>query len=44
MGYFRDELVAWVQTPQWFCDLTEGKVGRDIFANKIFFSFLLYLL
>jgi cellulose synthase (UDP-forming) len=33
MGYFKDELVAWVQTPQWFCDLTEGKDGRDIFAN-----------
>jgi len=33
MGYFKDELVAWVQTPQWFCDLTEGKDGRDVFAN-----------
>lgn len=25
MGYFRDDSVAWVQTPQWFCDLTEGQ-------------------
>lgn len=24
LGYFRDDSVAWVQTPQWFCDLTEG--------------------
>jgi len=33
LGYFKDESVAWVQTPQWFCDLTEGQTGRDIFAN-----------
>lgn len=25
MGYFRDSDVAWVQTPQWFCDLTQGE-------------------
>ena len=25
MGYFRDPDVAWVQTPQWFYDLPEGK-------------------
>jgi cellulose synthase (UDP-forming) len=25
MGYFRDPEVAWVQTPQWFYDLPEGK-------------------
>ncbi len=24
LGYFRDPDVAWVQTPQWFFDLTEG--------------------
>jgi len=24
LGYFRDDHVAWVQTPQWFCDLSEG--------------------
>ncbi|MDQ7083705.1 MAG: glycosyltransferase [Sulfurovum sp.] len=27
MGYFNDKDVAWVQTPQWFCDLTDGKEG-----------------
>jgi len=25
LGYFRDPKVAWVQTPQWFFDLPEGK-------------------
>lgn len=25
LGYFRDPNVAWVQTPQWFFDLPEGK-------------------
>ncbi len=25
MGYFKDSSVAWVQTPQWFCDLTQGE-------------------
>jgi len=25
LGYFRDPEVAWVQTPQWFFDLPEGK-------------------
>ncbi|MES2844213.1 MAG: cellulose synthase catalytic subunit [Pseudomonadota bacterium] len=25
MGYFRDPDVAWVQTPQWFFDLPEGR-------------------
>lgn len=25
LGYFRDDSVAWVQTPQWFCDLTTGE-------------------
>ena len=25
LGYFRDPSVAWVQTPQWFFDLPEGK-------------------
>ena len=36
MGYFRDRDVAWVQTPQWFCDLTED----DVFSNdpKMFFD------
>jgi len=46
MGYFRDDSVAWVQTPQWFCDITEGvpldvkwkaKAGRvgEIGANIV---------
>jgi cellulose synthase (UDP-forming) len=25
MGYFKDPDVAWVQTPQWFCDITKGE-------------------
>lgn len=25
LGYFRDEKMAWVQTPQWFYDLPEGE-------------------
>ncbi|MEM7056164.1 MAG: glycosyltransferase [Pseudomonadota bacterium] len=25
MGYFRDQDVAWVQTPQWFYDIPEGE-------------------
>lgn len=25
LGYFRDPLVAWVQTPQWFYDIPAGK-------------------
>jgi cellulose synthase (UDP-forming) len=24
LGYFRDPRVAWVQTPQWFCDVAPG--------------------
>jgi len=24
-GYFRDEKMAWVQSPQWFYDITDGK-------------------
>lgn len=45
LGYFRDPSVAWVQTPQWFFDLDEGRdlpgplqwlfgpVGRDPLGN-----------
>ena len=29
LGYFRDPNVAWVQTPQWFYDLPEGKCLPD---------------
>lgn len=28
LGYFRDPDVAWVQTPQWFFDLPEGRIWR----------------
>ena len=34
LGYFRDPDVAWVQTPQWFFDLPEGKRLPDKLANK----------
>ncbi len=33
LGYFRDSNVAWVQTPQWFFDLPEGK-PLDEFLNQ----------
>ncbi|CAA6811954.1 MAG: Cellulose synthase (UDP-forming) (EC [uncultured Sulfurovum sp.] len=34
MGYFKDDAVAWVQTPQWFCDLSEGKNLEDSWHDK----------
>ncbi|CAA6816412.1 MAG: Cellulose synthase (UDP-forming) (EC, partial [uncultured Sulfurovum sp.] len=34
MGYFKDDAVAWVQTPQWFCDLTEGEALEKSWKNK----------
>jgi len=34
MGYFRDDSVAWVQTPQWFCDLTEGKPLEEVAKRR----------
>ena len=33
LGYFRDPDVAWVQTPQWFYDIPEGK-PLPIFLKK----------
>jgi cellulose synthase (UDP-forming) len=33
-GYFRKKRVAWVQTPQWFYDLTEGEKLSDIIKEK----------
>ena len=33
MGYFRDPSVAWVQTPQWFFDIPEGK-DLDVVLEK----------
>jgi len=34
LGYFRDPDVAWVQTPQWFFDLPEGKRLPDLLIQK----------
>jgi cellulose synthase (UDP-forming) len=34
LGYFRDPDVAFVQTPQWFFDLPEGKRLRDLWGEK----------
>lgn len=34
LGYFRDPDVAWVQTPQWFFDLPEGKTSRAGLGEK----------
>lgn len=36
LGYFRDPNVAWVQTPQWFFDLPEGKPLPDALAKYFF--------
>ncbi len=33
LGYFRDPLVAWVQTPQWFYDIPEGIRLPDAMAR-----------
>lgn len=33
-GYFRQPKMAWVQTPQWFYDLTEG-IGMDQYLNRM---------
>ncbi len=35
LGYFRDPDVAWVQTPQWFFDLPEGKRLPDVWGNYL---------
>jgi len=34
-GYFRDEKMAWVQSPQWFYDITDGEKLNDWLKNKI---------
>lgn len=34
LGYFKDDAVAWVQTPQWFCDLSKGENLEDVWENK----------
>lgn len=35
LGYFRDPLVAWVQTPQWFYDLPAGKRVPQLLKDKL---------
>ncbi len=35
LGYFRDPDVAWVQTPQWFYDIPEGKSLPDWLARYL---------
>ena len=39
LGYFRDPELAWVQTPQWFYDVPEGKLLHDVLPTH-FGSFL----
>ena len=34
LGYFRDEKMAWVQTPQWFYDLPEGTSLTNHWTKK----------
>jgi cellulose synthase (UDP-forming) len=33
LGYFRDEDVAWVQTPQWFYDIPKGRPLHVVWAK-----------
>ncbi|OKP52635.1 cellulose synthase [Serratia marcescens] len=35
LGYFRDPMVAWVQTPQWFYDLPAGKRVPQLLKEKL---------
>lgn len=42
LGYFRDPDVAWVQTPQWFFDIPDGR-SLDEILKKRFSSFGEYL-
>lgn len=35
MGYFKDPKVAWVQTPQWFYDIPQGRRLHEVLATKI---------
>jgi cellulose synthase (UDP-forming) len=37
LGYFRDPKVAWVQTPQWFFDLPEGKNLRFVLKKYLWY-------
>ncbi len=35
LGYFRDPDVAWVQTPQWFYDLPEGRPLSSVWQSTL---------
>jgi cellulose synthase (UDP-forming) len=35
IGYFRRQKVAWVQTPQWFYDITEAEKVSDVLNHKL---------
>lgn len=35
LGYFKDSEVAWVQTPQWFYDLPEGKYLHQVLDKNL---------
>ena len=35
LGYFRDPQVAWVQTPQWFYDIPEGRSLPEALGGKL---------
>jgi cellulose synthase (UDP-forming) len=35
LGYFKDPNVAWIQTPQWFYDLPEGKYLHEFLLKKL---------
>ncbi|MCK5726025.1 MAG: glycosyltransferase [Thiotrichaceae bacterium] len=35
LGYFRDTSVAWVQTPQWFFDIPEGKPLENVLEKYL---------
>ena len=35
LGYFRDQNVAWVQTPHWFYDLPDGLIIADKWARTL---------
>lgn len=37
LGYFRDPKVAWVQTPQWFFDIPEGKHLRLVLKKYLWY-------
>jgi len=34
-GYFRRKKLAWVQTPQWFCDTTESEKLSNVLVSRL---------